>query len=245
MSTQIVLDQETYKVFLRNISLLKDLCTDINIVGGFIRQRTNSVSAIFEIDLSEMLGDVEMRLPTLKQKIDLLEIFQDSDEVTIEITDEAYLFSDEFSKLEFLKPRTDWMMNPYITTEELNSMFNLLPEDQILSWQITEQMSFRIDRIAKNFNISSLIFTFSGESALVECSTQAKDQSAVVMRDIVTDKVLNCFSSLPIIPFVIDHDGEIEFKMFNDSDEKCTNRASAYVGDVKVVVYSKSALRES
>ena len=62
---QVNLSMEEYEQFLRCLSILKDICNDADIREGFIRQRTNDSTTVFEINMSSVLD--ELNLPLLHQ----------------------------------------------------------------------------------------------------------------------------------------------------------------------------------
>ena len=104
MSTTITLEAEQYNDFIRCLTNLKDVCNDVDIRNGIIRQRTNGNVSIFEIDISTIVSDASFAIIDLKQKLDLLKTFQGQD-VSIEIIEPVpgnpgtFTFSDEFSSL--------------------------------------------------------------------------------------------------------------------------------------------------
>ena len=101
----------------------------MDIRGGFIRQRTNGNVSIFEIDITPIVGDINIAIIDLKNKLDLLKMFQ-GQEVTIEITESTpgdpgnFVFSDQFSSLRVVLPSPDFVDNKFMREEELRSIFN-------------------------------------------------------------------------------------------------------------------------
>ena len=114
MSSTIALEAEQYNDFIRCLTNLKDVCNDVDIRGGFIRQRTNGNVSIFEIDITPIVGDINIAIIDLKNKLDLLKMFQ-GQEVTIEITESTpgdpgnFVFSDQFSSLRVVLPSPDFV----------------------------------------------------------------------------------------------------------------------------------------
>ena len=98
----VSLSNEEFENFVRSLSVLKDVCNDVDINDGIIRQRTNDHTTIFQLDLSSLLPVVTMCLSNLKQKLDLLKMFSD-EEVEIEISDKIKI-KDQYSSIEFEKP---------------------------------------------------------------------------------------------------------------------------------------------
>ena len=136
------------------------------------------------------------------------------------------------------------MSNKFITEEELSSIFTLNEEDIIISTDLSATITDRMRIIAKVFNVTSTQVVFNGETASLSMQTPSKEQTADIMSGITTERVLNCISSLINTQFIIDHDGDIEFKMFNFQEQVCSNTCSTSIGNADVCIYSRSSLVE-
>ena len=68
---------------------------------------------------------------------------------------------------------------------------------------------------------------------------------AILMDEIITEMNMNCKSDLPIVPFIIDHDGSMELKMYNIDEGVSVNKFDTSIGDVPIIVYSKSSIFEN
>ena len=245
---QVNLSMENYEQFIRCLSILKDICNDVDIHQGIIRQRTNDSANVFEIDMTPIITAIDLPIVLVKQKIDLLKVFlnQNSNQnQTIVITVEdsgSFTFSDEFSTLTFEGPELDYMDNKFIPQAELETIFTLNEEDVILRTEIDPNISDRMRIIAQSFNVNSTQIIFAGEVASVYMETQGKDQSAKILSNIVIEQPMNCTSSLVNTPFIIDHDGKIELKMYNYSEQICSNTFKTGISDIDITIYGRSSL---
>lgn len=243
---QVALDSEKFDNLLRCISMLTDICNDVDIRDGIVRQRSNDKFSVFEINLTSLIDDLSIPVSDLKQKLELFKVFIGEE---VEITTEERFFSiaDQYSTLKFENPDLDFLDNKYMSEEELDRIFIRNEEDVILSTELSETISERLRVITKGFNVKTIQVLFEGEQASITARTQAKDQFAKVLSGIVSDKVLNATSNLMNTPFIIDHDGEIEFKMYLSNEEEgiCINRFSTTIADAEIVVYGRSSLVES
>jgi len=241
---QVGLSAERYEEFLRCLGILKDICNDVDIQEGVARQRTNDKATVFEIMLTSILDDLSIPLINLKQKLDLLKIFSEQEvEITVE-DDGSFSFSDQYSTLHFDGPDLDFMDNKFLTDEELDSIFVLNEEDMILNTELSTTISERMRVIAQGFSVNTTQVVFDGETASMTMQTQSKEQTAKIISDIMAERVMNCTSSLVNTPFIIDHDGDIIFKMYNFQDNVCSNKCSTTIGDIDINIYSRSALTE-
>lgn len=244
------LTMENYEQFLRTLSILKDICNDVDIQGGFVRQRTNDSANVFEIDLTPIINTIDLPLVLIKNKIDLLKIFLNqasSQNQTVDITvedDGSFTFSDEYSTLTFEGPELEYMDNKFIPVTELESIFTLNEEDVILQCDLDQTISDRMRIIAASFNVNSTQILFEGETASVFMETQGKDQSAKILSNITIEQPMNCTSSLVNTPFIVDHDGKIELKMYNYAEQICSNKFTTGIQDIDITIYGRSSLIE-
>lgn len=248
MSTRISLEAEQYNDFLRCLTNLKEVCNDVDIRGGIIRQRTNGNTSIFEIDITSLVDDMSIAITDIKTKLDLLKTFQGQD-VNIDIEDGAgahFIFSDEFSSVRIVSPTPEFVDNKFMSSEELGSIFNSAEEDLILEYDISQLITDRVSTITQNFNVEAIKVEFRGESASILAATQAKDQIARFVSGIETNvEIQNHSSNLSVIPFKIDHDTDVEFKMYKDPNQNnALNKFSTTLGEIDIKIYSRSSIIE-
>ena len=240
---QVSLSADSYEVFLRTISMLNDICNDIDIRNGIARQRTNDKFSVFEIDLSPILTDIDLPISELKKKIELFKIFT-KQEVEIISDDSSYTFSDQYTELRFEKCDLDYLDNKYIEEQERDLVFVRDDSSLILSTEISKTVSDRIKVITQSFNVNMVHVDFDGDEVSITSKTQAKDQHAKLMSGLISEKIMNARSNISNIPFIFDHDGVVDFKMYLTDEEegRCTNTFSTTISDVTINVYGRSAL---
>ena len=238
---EVNLDNTKFSDFLRVLSLLRDICNDCEVRGGILRQRSNDKANIFEMDLRPLISSADILISNLKQKLDLLRCFV-GQEVKIEYNDQDVCFSDQFSVIKFVNPRLDFMDNKYISDEEFSRIFTLREEDLLLDYEIQSTISERMKIIAQGFNIVSFQVLFEGDFSSIMATTTSKDQSARIVGDIPVNQTLNCFSNLVTTPFVIDHDQNMNLKMYNVQETVCVNKFAASIGNVNINIFSRSQL---
>lgn len=246
MSTTLTMNAEDYNDFLRCLINLKEVCNDIDIKEGFIRQRSNDKTSIFQIDMTEILRDASFTISDIKKKLDLLKMFA-GQEVQLEINDEDsgyFVFSDQYSTLKFMSPAYQFVDNKYMSNDELDAIFNINEEDLILEYELPRTITERIRIITASFNVNSIQVEFDGENATIKAGTQAKDQFAKFAENITTNVVFErCSANLGVIPFGIDHDEEVKFKMFKQPDQAiCLNTFKTLIGDCEMMIYTRSSL---
>lgn len=235
------LSGEKYDEFIRCISLVREECNDLDIRDGMIRQRTNDISAVFELDLSPLIPGLNLPLTNLKQKIDLLKCFAER-EVEITVDERDFSFTDEYSTLRFDTPNLEFMDNKFMPDEEMNSVFTVDESDLLLTCSIEKVISERMKIITAGFNVNNIQVVFNGTDASITTRSQSKDQHAKLVSGIFADREINAVTNIVAIPFVIDHDGDMTFKMYNIQDNVCMNMISTAISDIDINVYCRSNL---
>lgn len=240
------LNASEYNDFLRCLTNLKEVCNDVDIRNGFIRQRSNDKTSVFEIDMTPILPNVVMAISDIKRKLDLLKTFSGQD-VTLEIVDGEpgyFVFSDTFSSLKFISPSLQYIDNKFMSVQELESIFVMNDDDLILEHKLTTMITDRIRVITQSFNTDAIQVTFDGETAVIKAATQAKDQFAKFVDGIMMNVVIEkCSALLSTIPFSIDHDVEVDFKMFKDPNQDISlNGFSTTLGDINLKIFTRSAI---
>jgi len=246
MVKTIEMQEKSYEEFLKCLVNLKDICNDIDVRDGMIRQRSNDLISVFELNLEPLVSDSTFAISDLKTKLDILKTFAGQDEVVIEINDDENFvsFRDNYSSVKFQLPTLDFLDNKFMSEEELEKIFGLSEEDLILECDLETIITDRIRVITTAFNTKAIQVSFDGENASVSAITAGKDQSAVFVKGIETNIVLEKSSSnITTVPFTIEHDSDIDFKMFKDPNQPISlNKFSTNIGDVDINIYTRASI---
>jgi hypothetical protein len=241
-STMINLSSSDYEDFLRCLTNLKDLCTDIDMRAGIIRQRSNDNNSIFEFDLTSLLQNITIPISDLKNKLDLFRIFIGQD-VRIDCDDNVFSFSDQYTTVKIKKPLADFLDNKFIESTELEAIISVPDDSLILETDLKQIITERIKTITQNFNTPSVQILFEGETARILAGTQSKEQNAVLISGLITNVAIDrSISSMSINPFTIDHDGDIKLEIYRDQNN-ILNKFETLVGQIPIKMFSKSLLR--
>jgi hypothetical protein len=243
MENQVSLDSTQYDDLLRCLLILKDICNDVDIREGFIRQRTNDSATVFEVDLNPLISNLSLPITELKTKLEMFKMFT-GQEVTISTTDDSFIISDQYSLLKIKYPLLTFMDNKYISLEELSRVIVTNQEDLIITTQISKNISDRIKITSSTFHINSVQAVFEGETASICATTQQKDNYAKLVQNITSNKELNHTANLIITPFIVDHDGDITFEMFDSGSNVVTNTFSTTIGSININLYGRASLVE-
>lgn len=235
------LDSEKFGTFMRVLSIFKDLCNDVDIRDGVIRQKTNDSVSVFELDLNYLLDGISLPICNVKQKLELFKCFI-GQEVIIENDEDCFKFSDQYSTLQFKNPHFDFMDNKFITEDEIGRVISVPEEQLLLNTSIGKVISDRIKVITSGFQVNNLSVNFDGETATITSLNLSKDQSAVFLKDITTEQVVILNTNLTTIPFIVDHDNDILFRMYEIDETKALNKFATTISDINVNIYCRSQI---
>jgi len=246
MATTLNLNVAEYNDFLRCLMNLKEVCNDVEFRDGVIRQRSNDKTTVFEVDMTPITPGLTMALSDTKRKLEVLKTFTGQD-VTIQVVDGDpghFIFSDSFTAITFMAPSLQYLDNKFMTHEELENIFLMNEDDLILEHDLSSMITERIRLITHNFSTDAIQITFEGETASIKTATQAKDQLADVVTGITTNVVLDgCSALISTVPFSVDHDTDVEFKMFKDPNQDISlNQFSTNLGDINFKIFTRSSI---
>jgi len=95
---------------------------------------------------------------------------------------------------------------------------------------------------AGQLNVASFQVLFHGNVASITASTLKKDGYSEIESGIPTRKSLKCFSNVVNTPFLLDHDRNMLFKMYNVQETVCVSKFISSIGKVAMDVYGRSQL---
>jgi len=239
---EIVLNSEQFKKFVNCLSILKDNCNDVDIKEGVIRQHINSRYCIFELDLTSLINNLSIPIVGIKKKLDILKTFKNSEEITIDVDDTTYSFSDNYSRIKFNKLPQNMLDNEYINDDELGHMFILNPDDLILNCEINKTISARIKSISQNFDVNTFKILFNENKASIISTSQDKNQEATLLSDIEIPREMNCITNVFTTPFIIDHDDNMSFELYEVQENTCMGKIKTSISEVNVVIYTNAIL---
>jgi hypothetical protein len=242
--SEVSLDSKKFEDFIRILSVFKELSNDVDIRGGTIRQKSNNTTMLFDIDLSHLLGNIDLPITNIKQKLDLFKSFIGQD-VNIESSTKTFSFTDKYSSFVFKKPHSDFLNNKFLDLNMFNSLISINIDDRILETTISKIITDRIRVSSQVFNKDSLTVEFGSNNASIMMISGAKDQKASLINDIPTDVDLaGNTSSMHVQPMVIDHDGPIILSMYMDNEPRTLSEFNTSITDTNIRIYYRSRIDE-
>jgi len=241
MEKEITLTAKDFTNFLRCLSSVKDICNDVDIKGGVLRQRSNDKTAIIEMNLTPLISDSDISIRNVDGKLPNLKGLSKQN-VQITITEDETYFSGKRSTFSFKNPNLDFMDNKFMSSEEFFNIFTLREEDLVLEYLITKEISDLIKATSQQFKIVSFQIFFHGNVASITTSSKSKDEHFEIESGIPLKKPLDGFSNIVVKPFLLNHDRGMFFKMYNIEETIFINKFTASLGEVATDVYCRSQL---
>ena len=246
MSTKVVLNEKQWKTFRNILQGLSKQCNDVDIFNGVIRQRSNDSSAIFEVDLTSILGNLTL---TISNTVEELERLKDlTGQLTIEAEEMKVVLSDGTSS--YNRPTADrnYLDNKYLGKEEFDSLLgNVCQGTPLIKHRIDKKNIKRIRNAAKALHSPSYRVTFDNQLASVSVNGYGESKgikpTLKIGRDIPLSEPVMGEMNLPIPPLdSFDYDGDIGWKLFK-GDKKFISKHYGWVGEVPVSTFTRGELR--
>jgi hypothetical protein len=124
----------------------------------------------------------------------------------------------------------------------MDSIFSVDESELILTCSIEKVISERMKIITAGFNVNNIQVAFNGTEASITTRSQSKDQHAKLVSGIMSEREMNAVTNIVAIPFIIDHDGDMNFTMYNIQENVCMNLISTSISDIDINVYCRSNL---
>lgn len=217
----IKVERDKFVTFINCIKLVVDAeCTDCDISSGEIRQMSNNKRSIIQVDLSNVLGDMDLSLSMASQKVQLLKTFElddtveDEGSIAIEVDDKKIHFTDSFGHLHFNKPMKKMLDNTYLTDEMYNKKVVIVEDEKILECEITNYIAKkRIKSICDAMKTDVISVKLNGETADIVIDTP--DIKTTVVKDIKLEKTMpkSKFDIL-LLPFAMEANSTIKFRVY-------------------------------
>jgi hypothetical protein len=239
----VVLGDDDYKNLLRCLNILKESCNDADIVNGVIRQRSDDLSVLIEIDLRGVLEELSIPLTNLKQKTKLIEYF--SDEVSISMSDESDIkIVDSYSSIKFTNAGSSFVDNPFVDDNEFADIFPLNQDELILECELSEILVERIKTTIQHLNIFRVDVLFDGNNAVISTKSQSGDNIAKFL-ETETNQNIECETSMMPTAFLADADDSMKISIFRDpnSETMSYHKFELNIGDIEINIYARSTLR--
>ncbi len=243
MQKEVTLETKDFSNFLRCLSALKGICTDVDIRGGVLRQRSTDKAVIIEMDLAPLILDCDISMSNVERKLALLKSLS-KQRVQITITDDETYFSGKRSTLRFKNPNRDFMDNKFMSNEEFSNIFTLKEEDLVLEHVVSKDISNFMKVTPSQFNVASFQVRFDGNVASITATTSGKEQHSEIEHGMLLKRPLKGFSNIVTTPFLLDHDRDMLFKIYNVRETMCVDKFTTTIGKIALDVYCRSQLME-
>jgi len=225
--------------------MIKEQCTDINIISGVIRQRSDTEIVVYDIDISDILEEMNLPLVGIKTKIDLLKMFVGNDDIEINSNDEIYSIKDEFSKISFVVPNLQFIENKYIESDEITQMFDFEDRELVFTYNFSQKICERMRVIANNYEINAFTIEFLGDTATIKANTEAKDQTAILASNIpldvpISDKICNVATTL----LISEHDSELSYNMYTNGNNILISEVESSIKGINYKIHNRTRLMD-
>lgn len=240
---EIKLNAKAFSNFLRCLSLLKYNSAAIDIKEGVLRQRTNGKTSIFQMDLSPLISTLDICMDNLKRKLPLLNRLS-KQQVKITPMNNKISFEGQRSSYRFITPRVDHSDNEFITAQGFADLCNLREQDLLLECVLKRDMSKLMKVTFNQFSGQCFEVLFLGNIASITATDMFGGETSTMKYGIPIKRPSKGVLSIVTTPFLIDHDGDLLFQMYEIRENVYVAKFTTSIGKITINVYCKSQLRE-
>jgi hypothetical protein len=159
----LALDITKFGMFIDILSLLAKECDSMIIKNGIVCQMNNERKVLFYVDMTKIIGNVNIMLSNISIKEKLLIPFrkQQKQEIYIDIGNEDCIFRDETSTIAFKLPAERFLTNQYVIPNF--SIYN--PSNKVLYKKVDKNLIDRICVWGDALQSNLINVEFTGQSA--------------------------------------------------------------------------------
>jgi len=235
---EIMLSRDVFEKFVKCMDNFKLFCSNIDIRGGFVRQRVDNSTFVFEIDLNSIIGNSDIQLFSLKDKVELLKIFLGND-VKFNVENNSFSVSDHFSSIIFRAISDSYIgPNKFIDKEEFEKILDLKNYQNIFSINISSEILKRINQLRKKMEVENVVLKISNNNATFLIPSPSKEKFVKIFSDTVVESKIEGETFLPNVFFSLGDTASLDF--FINNKYYCINILKTKIEDLSVTLYSRS-----
>jgi hypothetical protein len=224
-----------FDIFIDCITPVSKVCSDLNIQGGILRQRDNDKKHIFEADLTPLIGDIDLSVLSLKQKLKHFKVIKEPEFSTGE---EYYTFYYGGSEYKVKIPQQEDVLNEFIPEEKLEAIKNKL----LLRILVPSRICRGIKVFSKRFRKKSYKALFKENDVLLHSKIKG-ERVLTTLRNVLRRKAKG-FMQISTIPFTLVDKKNILWEIYSTKEKNIfTNCFKVNYSGIDLAIYTKSKLR--
>ena len=246
----ITFNRPDFSKMLGTLSIIQDICNDVEIREGIIRAKTNNNKTILDINLTSIFQDKNLLISLLKSRLNLLRTFEvdtniqaegDTNSIILQSDMQKYEFTDCFSKMAFRRPAPKFLDNPYIEDSEFQSLISGCTEDaMIFTYTITPYLKQRLSAICNGFRVDSVKFEFHGDHANLGIETKSKEETSKNTTQIpLLQQIDNKMFTMINMPLTLNIVSDVKISCYKLGGELAMCKSELNHYGIPFVLYSK------
>lgn len=231
------INKGNYENFLSYLEAVTHICTNIEIVGGKLRQFAEGKLAIIDADLNKIFPEpIDLRLVMLKTKLPLLSIFTKTDttDIGLELVDNNMKIFDDYSHINIRQASKEFISHGFIDDASMANKVNIdFEKDSIASMTLPQILVKRIDSIATWFQAMYLCVNVKNGKASFDLTSYSKTDNSSVVKNIPINSKEDIQFMFSVYPLQTKFDGDIEINLASRLVNEKRNVILKVVGSVK------------
>lgn len=208
----ITFEKKDFLELYRIMNSIKDISSNLNIVNGMVRQRSDSREIFFEVDLTSLFSNVELLpISRLKMKLDLLKTFLGgSQNIIVRVDNDNGLYSFEDNVSRYIFRWSDITTaagvdseNRFISNEEYEAIVGRF-DNQVGKFTLDKLICERIKSVSQLFGSRTIKLEFGKDGKMrISLKSQNKDQNVIFVENL-DSSLVDVETTMTVKPFTID-----------------------------------------
>lgn len=243
MSETINLGKEKFAKFLSVFNVIRQSCMDLVIKEGKICQLSDRRSAIYQMDITPLIGEATLLLGSIAIKADLLDPFKKQESSMELIVDErSYNFKDDKSEIIFQIPSERFLTNTFIPQEQLDQKLHVDDSGCIFRTTLDKYLIDRLAALSKGLSATTIKMKFEeGKAIFIMISGDKNEVTEAKLIKVDLEQEITGVCVFPVQPLLLGENIELECYRKEDQ-ENLLLKITFKIEDIPMSVWSLAKL---
>lgn len=252
MVNQTQISRDSFSKFVGVLKILQNHCVDCEVNQGKIRQATDDKTCFFDIDITNLIGEIDILLAQLKVKVSSFQTFEVDDfvegageEIAFESDGKTYYINDPFTKMKIQNPGRKFLDNTFLSQEEKDKRINVSDDDLVMSVDMSAYIASRIKKICESFSNDVITCQVKDNDAkLILASNNQQNVADITSGIELHDEMPNCRFKLSYLPFSLELNSDVKLRAYKKSSDIILVQFDMNYFDNPVTIYAQCRMEK-
>ena len=155
--TKTELSKEQFKELYTFLYIIKPHFTDLSMINGQFRARSNDRACIVETEFT-YFRDIVFNILDINLLVKMLSTLDKKADITIVIDDTKVTFADGYQNVQVMNANLQFIKNKFVTDEEMEKIFigNIIEDKPFIKETLPKSVVCNINKITRDFKTNSI-----------------------------------------------------------------------------------------